>query len=148
MVVMFRLRPAPHNIPSYVGGELSTVLRPTGRINTLTSALRSLKTSTPAPPPAPLPQPLRLAVDMPFVNKRNPNTEPFFPLQEPAIGAAYPAVRSSRLEIPRVPDHDSLLPPVRFPPEQNPAQTFPTHNNQGLHLQEQGLDGRNVPVQR
>lgn len=85
---------------------------------------------------------------MSFVNKRNPNVEQFFPLQEPAIGAAYPAVRLSCLEVPRVPDHDSLLPPVRFPSERDPAQTLPTHNDQGLHVQEQGLGGPDVSVQR
>jgi len=32
------------------------------------------------------------ALEMSFINKRNPNAEQYFPHQEPAIGSAYPAV--------------------------------------------------------
>ena len=55
---------------------------------------------------------------MSFVNKRNPNAEQYFPHQEPTIGAAYPAVWLSHPEDPKAAlDHESLSPPVRFPPE-------------------------------
>ena len=88
------------------------------------------------------------ATEMSFVNERNPNVDQYFPYQKPAIGAAYPAVWSSHPEHPKGPDHEHLLPPVRFPPECDPAQALPTHHDQGSHLQEQGLGVSHVPVQR
>ena len=48
------------------------------------------------------------AIKMSFVNKPNPNVEQYFPHQEPAIGAAYPAVSVSHpktLERRQVADH-------------------------------------------
>ena len=54
---------------------------------------------------------------MAFVNKSNPNADQFFPLHEPAIGAAYPVVCFYSIIQKPSSVRSQVFSLVRFPPE-------------------------------